>query len=157
MQGSPNKRLENFYYLIICKIYRFFIVSPSTGEPDIYVSKANVDQDPYPTKYKLTWAAYKDKDYNLTISHWDVESSPGWYYIGVYDDCSSQFSTATYTIRADSMYSSVNYVTYSACLKISLSSEDSDDILVHQNIATNRLITVNAYAVGSDHVYFFAT
>ena len=84
-------------------------VVPSSGEPDIYVSKADLDQDPYPTKRKLTWAAYADGAYNLTISHWDPESSPGWYYIGIYDDCSKQSQTASYSIRAYTRFGFLYY------------------------------------------------
>ena len=87
-------------------------VVPRSGEPDIYVSKADLDQDPHPTKNKLTWAAYADGDYNLTISHWDPESSPGWYYIGIYDDCSKQSQTASYSIRAYTRFGFLNFSLY---------------------------------------------
>jgi hypothetical protein len=74
-------------------------VKPIQGQPDIYVSKANIDNDPYPTKEKLTWAAFEDSQYQLTINHRDPESSPGFYYIGIYNDCSHQSKSALFQIK----------------------------------------------------------
>ena len=48
----------------------------------------------------MSWEASKRNFYSMTISHWDTESAPGWYYIGIYNDCSQQNSTAWYQIQA---------------------------------------------------------
>ena len=80
----------------------------SAGEPDIYVSRRSM-----PTKSSLSWAAYEDGDYDVTISHWDPESSPGWYYISIFADCSTTNTTAVYQI------------------KTTLSTSDSDDLYLH--------------------------
>jgi hypothetical protein len=82
--------------------------SVSAGEPDIYVSKRST-----PTKSSLSWAAYEDGDYDVTISHWDPESSPGWYYISIYADCRTKNTAAVYKI------------------KTTLSSSDSDDLYLY--------------------------
>ena len=66
----------------------------------MYVSRANIDLDPYPTREKMSWEATKRNYYSMTISHWDTESAPGWYYIGIYNDCSQQNETAWYQIQA---------------------------------------------------------
>ena len=100
-------------YTVQCSAYQYFsvyfqdackdlIVSllVKSGQPDIYAKKADVDKDPYPTKEKLTWAAYSDNDFTLTISQWDLESSPGYYYIGVYNDCTNQNKPAVFKIEA---------------------------------------------------------
>lgn len=76
-------------YTTICNKYTYFQVNmtdackdltitvfPKQGEPDIYVMKEK-DGDIYPTSSKLTWASFTDGVYNLVISHWDPESSPG--------------------------------------------------------------------------------
>jgi hypothetical protein len=80
----------------------------STGEPDVFVSRRSM-----PTKSTLSWAAYKDGDYDVTISHWDPESSPGWYYISIFGDCSSSNASAVYQI------------------KTTLSTSDSDDLYLY--------------------------
>jgi len=72
--------------------------TPSSGEPDIYVSKK-----PYPTSEGLTYAAFGQGDYTVTVSHWDPESSPGYYYIGVYADCQKVSAPAVYTLKAASV------------------------------------------------------
>jgi len=69
----------------------------SSGEADLYVSKTNT----FPTKDMETWAAYADGIWDLTISRWDIQSSPGWYYIGVYADCTLTNTAAVYTIKAE--------------------------------------------------------
>lgn len=76
-----------------------------------------------------TWAAFADGIYDLTISRWDPESSPGRYYIGVYADCSNTKSDATYTIRADTD-----------------DTDDGTDIYATPSLATNfALNTANSY------------
>ena len=101
-------------YTTECNLYKYFAVYffhpcydltisvlPSKGEPDLYVVKANNTSDPYPTKSTITWATNKDREYSLTISRWDTESAPGWYYIGVYNDCNGLNSAkAVYQIKA---------------------------------------------------------
>jgi hypothetical protein len=72
-------------------------VNPTQGEPDIHISR-NVE---HPKRTNLTWAAYEDNDYVATVSLWDPESSPGYYYISVYADCHAQSSAAVFTIKAN--------------------------------------------------------
>ena len=48
----------------------------------------------------MTWAAYAFGTYSVTISHWQPDSSPGLYYIGVYADCADQPHAASYTVTA---------------------------------------------------------
>ena len=76
-------------------------LAPTAGEPDIYVARASeADQPIRPTKETMTWATYKTKVYTLTIAHWDPEYTPGYYYIGIYNDCSEQKKKAVYQIQA---------------------------------------------------------
>jgi len=75
-------------YTSNCKNYQYFYfkttnpckdiiitVTPTTGTPNIYVSKTQQQ----PTMEMLTWAQ-TDSSNNITISQWDPESSPGTYY-----------------------------------------------------------------------------
>jgi hypothetical protein len=112
--NSTSLKVPSAYgatYSLECNKYEYFNVlfyfpcndlvinvKPLQGQPDIYVSKANIDKDPYPTKEKLTWAAFEDSQYQLTINHRDPESSPGYYYIGIYNDCSHQSKSALFQI-----------------------------------------------------------
>ena len=48
----------------------------------------------------MTWAAYAFGTYSVTISHWQPDSSPGLYYIGVYADCADQPHAASYKVTA---------------------------------------------------------
>ena len=97
-------------YTTYCGQYNYFKVQvPSTsscddiiittevtsGDTDLYVSKTNIS----PTKDINTWAAYAYGDHSLKISRWDLQKSPGWYYIGVYADCFNTNAPAVYTIR----------------------------------------------------------
>lgn len=129
-------------YSTECNAYSYFSVffiypckdlsislKPTAGQPDIYVSKANRDRDPYPTRGKLTWASYADNIYTLNISRYDPESSPGYYYIGIYNDCSKQNEKAIYQIRAR---------------PITLSST-TKDILVNRDLGINQHVTANGY------------
>jgi hypothetical protein len=101
------------YYPTTCNTYRYFSVLfyypcndltisvlPSTGNPHLFVSRANLDFDPYPTDKKMAWSATKADGYSVTISHWDPESAPGWYYVGVYNDCTEKNETSWYQIKA---------------------------------------------------------
>jgi len=88
------------------------------GETDLYVCKTNT----FPTKDMKTWYAHGVR--NLNISRWDLQSSPGWYYIGVYAKTPSE-----YTIRVDLV-----------------STNDGTDILAQPTLAANfALNTANSY------------
>jgi hypothetical protein len=75
-----------------------------------------------------TWAAYADGVYDVTISRWDPESSPGRYYIGVYADCANTNTAATYTIKATSD-----------------DTNDNTDILLTPTLAQNFGLTADGY------------
>jgi hypothetical protein len=115
------------------RIYMFYAcrdlvvsVKATQGNPNIYVSKALVDLDPYPTKEKLTWAAFATD--TLTISHWDPESAPGYYYIGIYNDCSEQSSSALFQLQA-----------------LSVETAGSTDILLNPTLSQNQQIVADGY------------
>lgn len=105
--ASPSQK-----YTTSCGTYNYFKVEVPTsavckdlvittdataGEADLYVSKTTT----FPTKDMETWAAYADGVWTLKISRWDIQSSPGWYYIGVYADCSLTNAAAVYTIKTE--------------------------------------------------------
>lgn len=97
-------KCDTYTYFTVNFIYpcRDLVLSirPTKGQPTAFVSKANKDGgDPYPTKEKMTWAAHKEDLYTLIISRYDPEASPGYYYIGVYNDCSQQSENAVYQIE----------------------------------------------------------
>ena len=97
----------------------------TSGETDLYVSKTNT----FPTKDMQTWAAYAYGDHSLKISRWDLQSSPGWYYIAVYADCSTINAPAVYTVGADLV-----------------STNDGTDILAQPSLAANfALNTADSY------------
>ena len=96
----------------------------SAGETDLYVSKTNS----FPTSSMETWAAYADGVYDVTISRWDPEYSPGRYYIGVYADCANTNSAAIYTIKATSD-----------------ATDDGTDIYLTPNLASNFGLTADGY------------
>ena len=101
--NSTTLNLESFYktsYTVQCDAYEYFSVMfpypcqdliitlrPTQGNPEIYVLKADVNKDPYPTRDKLTWSASSREYYSLSIGRFDPESSPGIYYIGIYNNC----------------------------------------------------------------------
>lgn len=113
---SITLKLDSFYdtsYTVQCDAYMYFSVmfpfpcadlvislQQSQGSPEIYVSKADISKDPYPTREKLTWSATVDKQYRLTIDRYDPESSPGNYYIGIFNSCSKQGLPAIFKIQA---------------------------------------------------------
>lgn len=132
--------MSNEKYTTKCNDYTYFEVtavsackdlqihvSPSSGEPDIYVSH-HLGEDEYPTKDKLTWAAFSDGVYNLTISHWDTESSPGEYYIGVMNDCSKQSDDAVYSIHVSEVVS------------------DEEDLYLSPALANQKTVVAKGYA-----------
>jgi hypothetical protein len=94
-------------YSLQCKKYQYFqvefpypcmdmnisVTTVNGSMPEIYVSKALQS----PTKRDLTWSTV-DKSY-LLISHWDPESSPGWYYIGIYNPCYFEHEEVFFTIN----------------------------------------------------------
>jgi hypothetical protein len=110
-----------------CKDLNITVI-PLSGEPDIYVSK----NDRYPTKEKLSWAAFAEGVYTLIISHWDAESSPGYYYIGVYADCSQTARNAMYYIQAR---------------EASASIEDDTDIFLNKKYSLNQKLSAKGYKV----------
>ena len=113
---STTLNLGSFYdtsYTVQCNAYMYFSVmfpfpcsdlivslQRSQGSPEIYVSKADISKDPYPTREKLTWSATVDDRYRLTIDRYDPESSPGNYYIGIYNSCNKQALPAIFKIQA---------------------------------------------------------
>lgn len=66
------------------------------GNPSIYVSKSI----PYPKKGDLTWTSNKDNLYSFDISQNDPGSYGGYFYIGVYDDCTQQNQESLFQIQA---------------------------------------------------------
>ena len=149
----PEADYKDFYYTECHKYHYFAIyfyfpcdnlkvsVLPKSGVPDlsIFVSRSNQDHDPYPTKEKMAWTADKDNAYSLTISHWDTEASPGWYYIGVYNDCSNVKETASYQIKAVKE----DYSPFVANGALIVPGEE--DILAFPKYATNQIIKSNEY------------
>ena len=96
--------------------------TPHAGEPDVYVSKT-----PYPTSDRLTYAAFENGDYTVTVSHWDPESSPGYYFIGVYGDCQASSVAANYT------------------LMVSAVVNDDGDLLKNPKLGLNQVVPANGY------------
>lgn len=99
------------------------------GMPDIYVSRTN----PYPTKYDLTWSAFSADRYFLTIYRNDSMASPGYYYISIYGDCSSDDEPPIYQMR----------VSPSITPPV---SEYNIDILGFPEISTNQSINAKAFS-----------
>ena len=146
--NSTVLNLNSFYstsYTVQCSAYRYFAVNfiyackdliislkVTSGQPDIYASKADVDKDPYPTKDKLTWSAYADDLYTLSISRWDPESSPGYYYIGIYNDCTNQKNPANFRIQA--------LMSQDPAVAIGLK-----DILLYPRLGLGKTVKANGY------------
>ena len=147
--NSTTLNLESFYgtaYTVQCDAYEYFSVMfpfpcqdliitlrAHQGNPEIYVSKADVNKDPYPTREKLTWSATAEHYYTLTIDRYDPESSPGIYYIGIYNNCDAQNLPAKFEIQA--MESSDPSV--SAYL---------EDIYEYPRLGIGRTVAANEYA-----------
>ena len=141
------------YYFTQCHSYSYYAVYfyypcndltvsilPSTGgSPQLYVSRANLDQDPYPTKDKMTWGGNQQNYYAVTISRWDPMGAPGWYYVGVYNDCSQQNSTAWYQIQAIMnpvpMFGQ-NYATH----------PELEDLMLYPQLGMNKQVQLGAYS-----------
>ena len=136
----------NTTYETECDAYSYFAVNfiypcrdlvlsirPTKGQPNVYVSKATKDGvDPYPTREKMTWTAHKEDLYTLIIYRYDPESSPGYYYIGVYNDCSQQSEVAAYQIE----------VLPSTDPEVSLYNTD---ILEFPHLSMNKFVAANEY------------
>ena len=147
--NSTTLNLESFYgasYTVQCDAYEYFsvmfpfpckdlIINLRThqGSPEIYVSKADINKDPYPTKEKLTWSATAEHYYTLTIDRYDPESSPGIYYIGIYNNCGAQNLPAKFDIQA--MESS----------DLSVSSYN-EDIYEFPDLGMGQIVAANEYA-----------
>jgi len=99
---------------------------PTQGETDIFVSLTNE----YPKKTDLSWAATATGEYTVSISHWEPESSTGYYYISVYGDCSLQPYPAKYTIAASS-YDNTD--------------QDSNDLVQYPSVGINQITGANDY------------
>jgi len=84
--------------------------------------------DEFPSAEKLTWAAFADGDYNLTISHWDTESSPGEYYIGITNDCSMQSDDAVYSVFVSEV------------------TNDEEDLFLSPDLGINKLVVAEGYS-----------
>jgi hypothetical protein len=100
-------------------------VNPTQGEPDVFISKTVM----YPGSKDLTWAVSADYQYSIAISHWDASSSPGYYYISVYDDCAKQNKIAVYTISAH----------------VYEDPSSSNDIYLYPSAGLNQNTTAEAY------------
>jgi hypothetical protein len=100
------------------------------GMPDIYVSRTN----PYPTKYDLTWSAFPADRYFLRIFRNDSMASPGYYYISIYGDCSSDNEPSTYQIRV------------AASITEAVSTDYNIDILGFPKVSTDRSLSVKAFS-----------
>lgn len=66
--------------------------------------------------------------YTVTVSHWQPESSPGKYYIGVYADCSKQSSAAAYTLSTSAV-----------------TTDDGTDIYLHSGFSTSVSVPAGGY------------
>jgi len=127
--------------------------TPSAGEPKIFVSKyvsvtaslqyphhlayppntlihkhLNYRTQQNPTTSSKSWAAWALGVYTVTVSHWQPESSPGKYYIGVYADCSKQSSAATYTLSTSAV-----------------TTDDGTDIYLHSGFSTSVSVPAGGY------------
>lgn len=125
---------SDIVYGAVCDSYSYFEVEmpdpcqdlnitviPLSGNPDIYVSRTRTE----PTKRMLTWASVDDS--SLMISHWDPESAPGTYYVGVYNDCMDQSDPATFKIQAFEANST------------------EDDIYLNPSLTFNKLVAAEDY------------
>ena len=145
--NSITLELNSFYkttYSVQCDTYEYFSVMfpypcsdlilslvSTQGNPRIYVSKA-ANKDPYPTRDKLTWSSFADTPY-LKIDRFDPESSPGYYYIGIYNDCTDQLYPAKFKIQAQrSMDPGISY--------------GLTDIYRYPDLGINQTVTSNQYA-----------
>ena len=99
---------------------------PTSGSPVIYVS-STADKVTYPSTDSLSWSGDSTQGYTVSISHWSPDSSIGYYYIGVHNDCSRQDQVATFTLAA---------TTY---------EDNTDDILVHPELARNQIVPALGY------------
>jgi hypothetical protein len=98
--------------------------APSAGEPKIFVSKTQQN----PTSSSKSWAAWALGVYTVTVSHWQPESSPGKYYIGVYADCSKQSSAAAYTLSTSAV-----------------TTDDGTDIYLRSGFSTSVSVPAGGY------------
>jgi hypothetical protein len=64
------------------------------------------------------------------ISHWDPDSSPGYYDVAVYNDCFLQSDVATYKIKAATSQ-----------------SDEADDIYLHPEVSHDKYVPANEYVV----------
>lgn len=97
-----------------------------SGAPEIYISKLLA----YPTKHDLTWSAVEIS--HFVISHWDPESSPGYYNIAIYNNCKYQGDLAQYSIAASSSNSS---------------ALDESDIYTNPSMSYQKTVQANDYDV----------
>ena len=126
------------YFYYPCNDMTISILPATGGSPPLYVSRAHLDQDPYPTRSKMTWGGNQANYYTVTVSRWDPEGAPGWYYASVYNDCSQKNSTAWYQIQA--VMNPVpafgsNYATH----------PELEDLLMYPQLATNKKAQFGAY------------
>ena len=86
----------------------------------------------------MSWEATKRNYYSMTISHWDTESAPGWYYIGIYNDCSQQNATAWYQIQAQKVSPPMFDPTYTTNPSI-------QDLMIYPQLGLGKTIQPNTY------------
>ena len=146
--NSTNLFTKSFYgdyYNTKCGEYTYFAVqllkpckdlivslNKKKGQPYIYISKTN----PYPTRSSLTWAT-ESNPLSLTISKFDPNGYPGYYYIGIYNDCSQQSNIASYQIQALESADEPSY------------SNTNTDIGFHAYISENRTVDANSFVLFS--------
>lgn len=134
-------------YTVSCNNYAYFrvnmtyackdlnvTVNPLGGQPDVYVSRDFSGKFSYPQKSDLTWSAFTDGHFNVFISHWDTDSSPGNYDISVYNDCSRQSQDAVFQIKAVTSFN------------------DDEDLYIHQERARNVFLPPLGYVVSLNFV-----
>lgn len=147
INASSNKKLilnqeASNIYTTKCDKFSYFQVEmvdpcedlsislhPTSGNPSIYVSKTKEN----PSLYDLTWT--ETDSYNLTISHWDADSSPGVYYIGIYGGCEVKNEPSVYKIFANSVNNS------------------DADIFIHPELTFKKHISASDYLVITSYIY----
>lgn len=125
---SYSLECDEYYYYKVdfpypCKDLNITLI-PTQGDPDVYASKTVL----YPSKSDLTWGTKGPTDFTVTVSHWNPNSSPGYYYIAVYNPCFDSKQSTVYQIRARSFVANAE-----------------DDLYLNPAIGINQVILANDY------------
>ena len=131
------------FYTANCSAYTYFAVRFFTpckdliisvkkkkGQPYIYVSKTN----PYPTRNSLTWATESNL---VTIYKTDPNGYHGYYYIGIYNDCSQQSDNASFQIQARESADEPSFSLFYT------------DIGLHSELSSNKTVDANSFILFS--------